>query len=172
MAKVAWGTKGSEVDEVELDDFPTYDGPVPPAGVYRLKVSKVTYKKFSTGSKGLEIMCLIEDNAKDKKQYNGCPVWENVVDTEESQRFIRRWLDAIGATGRDWDNTVIDKENLVTKFGRITVDGLYVRALLKRGRNQSDEARAEVNRFLPKNSEASSGESGESDPDEEGEAPF
>lgn len=169
MAKVSWGTSGDAVDDVEVNDFPTYDGPLPPAGVYRLALRKAEYTKFSTGKKGISLFLVIDDNRPEKKRYNGCPVWENLVDTEESTPFIRRWMDAIGGTGKDWDNTQIDKENNVTKHGRIALDGMMVRASLKRGNNNRGDDRVEVARFLPKGEAQEAGDTDEGDNDE---APF
>lgn len=175
MPKVKWGVSGSEVDEVEPgEDFEQYDGPIPPRGIYRVSVKRIEYVKFSTNSKGLKLLLIIDENRKEKKIYNGCPLWENIVDTEANAWKIRQWLDAIGATGKDWDGTVIDNENMVTKFGRIAVDGLMLRVGTKTGTNQDGDKRAEVARFLSKSSAKEEDDnSGDGDDgDDDGEAPF
>lgn len=172
MPKVSWGTSGDTVDEQEDSEFTPYDGPIPPAGVYRLAVQSVEYVKFSTGKKGLKVFALVDDNRTDRKRYNGCPVWENVVDGESTAFRIKQWLTSIGATGKDWDATVIDKDNMVQKFGRVKVDGLMVRAALKQGTNNDGEKRAEISRFLPPVSADEADESDSSAGDDDGEAPF
>lgn len=171
MPKVKWGVTGSDVDNIEPDEeFEQYDGPVPPAGVYWLTLKKATYKKFSTGSKGIETLWLIDDDRRDKKQYNGCPVWENIIDLDTTAFKIRQFLDAIGAEGRDWDNVLIDKDNVVQKIGRFKTEGLKIRATLKRGKNQSDEPRPEIQRMLrPTNANE---DADDNDGDDDGEAPF
>jgi hypothetical protein len=173
MPKVKWGVTGSEVDELEPDEGNFYDGPLPPRGVYRVKLQSAEYVKFASNNKGLKLFMTIDENRKDKKVYNGAPLWENLVDTEASAFKIRQFLDAIGATGKDWDGTVIDSDNKVTKFGRITVDGLYLRVATKTGTNQDGDKRAEVARFLSKKSEeAQDAADEEADSDDDGEAPF
>lgn len=153
MGKVSWGVKGSDVDSVEVEDreqFDSYDGPVPPKGIYRVKLERAEYVQFSTGSKGLKLLLLIDEpSGSRKKQYNGCPLWENLIDLESTAFKIRQWMDAIGGTGKDWDGTVVDTEKMVTKFGRIKADGLQVRVATKLGSNQDGDKRAEVARFLP-----------------------
>jgi hypothetical protein len=172
MPKVKWGVTGSEVDEIEDDDYQAYDGPIPPAGVYRLRLEKAEYTKFKSDNKGIALRFVVDDPRRDKKQYNGCPVWENLVDVKEADFRIKQFLKAIGATGKDWDNTVIDASNNVTKVGRVALDGLHVRAMLKRGANQNNEPRAEVSRLLPPaNADADTDNDG-GNGDDEGEAPF
>lgn len=171
MPKVSWSVSGSEVDEHEAgDEREFYSGPMPPKGVYLCDVEEVEYVKFSTGSKGLKVRLAIAETG-DKKRYNGCPVWENVVDGASTTFRIRQWLDAIGATGADWEKTMIDSDNMVTKIGRVTIKGLQVRAFLTRGQNNSGEDRMEVSRFLNKSS-AADDSGGSDDGDDDGDAPF
>jgi hypothetical protein len=173
VPKVKWGVTGSEVDEVEPgEEFEQYDGPVPPRAIYRVTVKRIEYVKFSTNSKGIKLLLIIDETRKEKKVYNGCPLWENIVDVPASAFKIRQFLDAIGATGADWDNTVIDKENMVTKIGRIAVDGLTLRVSTKTGTNQDGDKRAEVARFLSKASASAESDSDDGDDGDEGEAPF
>lgn len=175
MPKVTWSVKGAEVDNMEQDEeFAPYEGPIPSRGVFRLKIQSVEYFKFSTGSKGLKVFARIDENRKDKKQYNGCPVWENVVVGESSAFKIRQWLDALGATGKDWDATVIDSENMVTKMGRIDfTKDVFVRATIKRGKGNDDTERAEIGRFLRPVAEDADGNTDDTDGNtDDGEAPF
>ena len=172
MAKVTWGVSGAEVDETERgDDFESYDGPVPPAGIYRLVVKTAEYTKFSTNSKGIKFLWLIDDNRPDKKRYNGAPVWDNLVVLESTAFKIAQFCDAIGAEGKDWDATQVDKDNNVTKIGRIKIDGLHVKARLKRGKNNEGEPRPEIGRYLAL-SDAADDAAGSGDDDGEEEAPF
>ena len=170
MAKVKWGVTGEEVDNTDPGEaYEIYDGPVPPSGIYRLAVKSAEYTLFSTGSKGLKLLLIVDENRTDKKRYNGAPCWDNVIDLESTAFKIRQFVDAIGAEGKDWDNTVIDSNKMVTKFGRVKVEGLFIRAQLKRGQNQSGDPRLEVNRYLPMSSGGDEEPSGDDDGEE---APF
>jgi hypothetical protein len=173
MVKVKWGVSGADIDEIEPDEVVEYyDGPTPPRGVYRFEVKSVEYVKYTTGSKGIKIFLVVNENRKEKKRYNGAPTWENVIDLEATAFKIRQWLDAIGAEGKDWDATVIDGNNMVTKIGRVKMEGLFVRAATKLGKNNNDEQRMEIARFLPFNTETGDGEGDSTGDDGEEEAPF
>jgi hypothetical protein len=174
VPKVTWSVKGTDVDGMESDEeYAPYEGPIPSRGVFRLKVQSVEYVKFSTGSKGLKVFARIDDPRSDKKQYNGCPYWENIVDGESTDFKIKQWLDALGATGKDWDGTVVDKENMVTKIGRVDFTrDVYVRATVKKGKDNSENERGEISRFLRPVAEDASGSDDSNDSDDDGETPF
>jgi hypothetical protein len=157
MAKlVKWGVSGSEVDEIEVEDredFEPYDGPMPPKNkILRVKAVKITAVKFSTGSRGVKLFMVVDDPANER--YNGLPYWENVQDMASTNWKIRQFMDSIGGTGADWDKTYIeevaDGDPIVTKFGKIKTDGLFLRIQHKTGANQDGDPRAEVARFLKK----------------------
>jgi hypothetical protein len=176
MPKVTWSVKGTDVDQMEPDEeFAPYEGPIPSRGIFRLKVQSVEYVKFKTGSKGLKVFLRVDDNRKEKKQYNGCPVWENVVDGESTDFKIRQFLDGLDASGKDWDATVIDRENMVTKIGKVDFSkDVYMRATLKKGKSNDETERAEIGRFLRPVAEDADGntdDAGTND-DDEGDAPF
>jgi hypothetical protein len=174
MPKVTWSVKGTDVDNMEADEeFAPYEGPIPTRGVFRLKVQSVEYVKFSTGSKGLKVFARIDEVRKDKKHFNGCPVWENIVDGESTDFKIKQWLDGLGATGKDWDATVIDKENMVTKIGRVDfTKDVFLRATIKKGKGNDDTERAEIGRFLrPVDEDSAPADDDDGDGDD-GEAPF
>lgn len=174
MPKVTWGVKGSQIDEVERGDGPDYepyDGPIPPKGVYRLKVERMEYVQFSSGNKGLKMLLLVDD--PNKKKYAGAPIWDNLVVVEQNDWKLAQFLDAIGATGKDWDGTVIGKDDqdrhVVQKIGRVNASGLYIKASTKMGTNQDGDPRAEIARYIVKG-EAETAD--DSDAGDDGEAPF
>jgi hypothetical protein len=160
MGKVKWGTTASEVDEAdEGEAFIPYDGPVPPSGSYRLALKRAEVKQFKSGNNGVELLFEIaEPKSSPKARYNGCPIWEYLVDVDTGTGKIKQFMQAIGGTGRHWAATMTAKDDrnreIVTKWGNIVADGLIVRGTTKRGKNNNDESRAELNRFLPKSDEA------------------
>jgi hypothetical protein len=172
VGKVKWGVTGSQVDEIEPDEgFEDYDGPIPPASVYRVNVKRVTYVKFKSDNMGLKLLLIINDPKK--KAYNGAPLFENIVDLPETAFKIRQWLDAVGGTGKDWDATVTDKDGIVTKMGRIKMDGLQIRVKTKMGKNEDGDRRAEVARLLPlTNASGADEDDADDDDDDAAEVPF
>lgn len=147
MGKVTWTTSAADVDDYEGDGF--YEGPVPPPSVYRMKVVEVLYKTFSTGSAGLRLTLDVDDPRAEKAQYKGARVWENIVDGEASLFRVKQFLNAIGASGKDWAKTVTDNDDKVTAIGKVKInDRLYIRAKTKY-RTYNGEQQFEVAQFLP-----------------------
>jgi ribosomal protein L12E/L44/L45/RPP1/RPP2 len=66
--------------------------------------------------------------------------------------------------------------NYVVKFGNIRVEGAQVRVVHKTSKDQNDEPRAEVARFLPagvaSKASAPKARAAAAEPDEDEEAPF
>jgi hypothetical protein len=176
MPKIKWGVSGSDVDKVEVEDreeFEPYAGPLPPKNTILLcDIKWIRYTKFNTGNKGLAMLLIVNEDRANYKKFNGCPMWENIVDTPANDWKIRQFCDAIGATGKDWDNCVIDSsdDHNVTKIGRIAMEGMTVEVRTKRGVNNEDEPRCEVAKFLPlRDDDGDDQPAGDADG---GEAPF
>lgn len=158
MGKMSWNVKGADVDSVEPKEdgetFEPYEGPIPPNNSVlqaRLKWARVA--EFQSGSGGLKLLMEVEEPDGPKAKYNGCPIFENLVDIDSQDWKIRQWLDAIGAEGRDWDNCVsADDGNgneAITKFGRVKADGLTLRVQTMID-TYNDEKRVKVRKYLPK----------------------
>lgn len=158
---VKWAnTDADTIDEVEVEEreeFQPYDGPMPPKNtILRVKVVRITAEKFKTGSKGIKVFAVVDDPSKER--YNGCPYWDNVIDSADAAWKIRQFMDSIGGTGDDWAKTYIEERGddspLVVKFGKVKVDGLYLRIQHKTGANQDGDPRAEIGRYLKRDDTA------------------
>jgi hypothetical protein len=173
MGKITWNTTAADIDSYEDEERGFYDGPVPPPSVYRARISEVVYKTFGTGSTGLRLTLDIDDPRKEKVQYKGARMWENLVDSEGSIFRVKQFLSAIGATGKDWANTVTDSDGKVTKIGKVRItDDMLIRVRTKIG-NYQGNPKAEVAAFLPKSAEVDSDDDSDSAEDTDGEpAPF
>lgn len=176
MGKVKWNTSGSEVDQVEVEEretFEPYDGPIPPNNsVLQVSLKWARVADFNSGNGGLKLLMEVaEPDGSPKAKYNGCPLFENLVDVDTQAWKIRQWLDAIGGTGKDWDGCVsADDGNgneVITKFGRVKADGLKLRVQTQ-VEVYEGERRAKVRNYLPKvsggsDSKSSKGSSGGGD---------
>lgn len=121
MAKMKWdddidwkGLNDEEYDD--SGDFEDYDGPVPPKGtLLNGDIKKVWLSESSTGNMMLRVLFEAADNEGDNKDYDGCPVWDNVVFTSPKAKF--RWqpfFDALGFTLKDLKaKTVVGEEDNV-----------------------------------------------------------
>jgi hypothetical protein len=169
--KMNWSVTGSEVDEIEAgDDFRPYDGPIPPNNTILLcDVKSIKSEKSKEKANPmLTVMLVVNETDKAKKKYNGLPLWERITVVPQNAWKIRQWLDAIGATGRDWDKTLVDDDDMVIKFGSIKVAGLQVEITTKKGTNQDGDPRAEVGNFLPLEDEDDEEDADEYDEDDDG----
>lgn len=172
MGKVKWNTKGAEVDAVEVEDrqadFEPYDGPVPPNNsILQVMLKWARVAEFGSGNGGLKLLMEVaEPEESTKKRYNGCPLFENLVDVDTQDWKIRQFLDAIGGTGKDWDSCVAEKDDkdndVIVKFGRIKAAGLRFRIQTTR-ETYDGEQRAKVQRYLPKSTGGSSSNAGGDD---------
>jgi hypothetical protein len=157
MGKVNWNTKGEQVDAVEPQEgetFEPYDGPIPPNNsVLQVSLKWARVADFQSGSGGLKLLMEVDEPDGPKAKYNGCPLFENLVDIDTQDWKIRQFMDAIGGTGKDWDACVSVKDDndneVITKFGKIKADGLTLRVQTMID-TYNDERRAKVRKYLPK----------------------
>lgn len=125
MPKVNWGFRVSDhVDDFDRSSqFKIYTGPKPPTGAYlwRLKVLKHAAETDSKAAQlrpGLE---LVPRAGYDEKKYAGfyTTAFLNISDNERARGFWVPFLDALGVTGREFQNgTMVDNEGNVTKIGK------------------------------------------------------
>lgn len=187
---VGWGSDGVDADAIdeaeneERETYEPYEGPMPPKGsILRCAVKQVVRKTFESGSKGVRLLLEVNDPAK--PQYNGMAYWENIVNTPANSWKIRQWMDALGSKspGADWNKPSVEDEDgveKVVKFGKIRLEGAFVRVQHKTGRYQG-EPKPEVGRFLIHDAAKLSGDSAKakgktsgqkSEEDDDGEPPF
>jgi hypothetical protein len=186
MVKVVkWSTDAATIDEVEDGDwkeFEPYDGPMPPRGAILLcDVKRITAEKFNSGSHGVKVLLEVNETDPKKEKFNGLAYWENVIDLPSTAFKIKQLMTALGSKspGGDWNKTGIEPKdgvNYVVKFGNIRVEGAQVRVVHKTSKDQNDEPRAEVARFLPagvaSKASAPKARAAAAEPDEDEEAPF
>lgn len=98
MPKASWGNlEGADsIWEDELDDFPVYDGDLPPKGVYRLVLKTLRLKKNKNDDPMLNALLIINEPASSKKsQYNGKDVWANLNVTRQGAPWVNNFISAL-----------------------------------------------------------------------------
>lgn len=97
MPKATWSTDvGDSPWEDELDDFPIYDGPLPPKGVYRFALKRLQLTKNKNDDPMLKGLAIIDEPAGSKKsQYNGKDVWFNLNVTQQGRPWVNNFLTAL-----------------------------------------------------------------------------
>lgn len=116
MVKVtSWGTglKADEAAKAKGTGFNDYDGPLPPKGVYRMRMKFLRLKMSKTGNPMLNALFEVCEPAKigakanPKAKYNGyAQFWHGNI-TPQGAGFVNAFLDALKINRRKfWDKDV------------------------------------------------------------------
>lgn len=160
MPKVKWG-EGITADAI--DDAPdtggsTYEGDLPPAGVYVFDAQSMVKKDAESGNPMLAIRWVVNGKASpgSKKEYDGAPWWDNLVVTKQTMWKVKQFCKALGITSADFMGMVVDEEGKVQKMGKLVFDkGIQLKANVKRSPNREGDLRLEFGSYLPKADAAS-----------------
>lgn len=119
--KVNWGISASEIDDYDRSSqYKPYDGPIPPNGVYVWRLKKLVSVagvngKYPQLRMGLEL----HPRTKAEKAYEGYYVTNFAVVSPNAKFRYVPFLDAIGVSGREFENgTIADEEGNVKKIGK------------------------------------------------------
>lgn len=155
MGKIKWGggISQSAIDDVDTDQqFTPYDGPTPPAGVYRFRIKVLKTSESSNGNPQLVIgMELVpRSDIPEQRRYNGYFLMDWITVLDSVAWRLRPFLDAVGVTSKEFINgTVTDEDKNVTKIGKKVVKGTIVAVSIKNGQDQKGNARMEVGQYIP-----------------------
>lgn len=132
MPKATWGAgdnplTAEDIDGAERAETRTrYSGELPPAGTYRFllqSLKKGISNKKPNGGGGNDkfvILATLDGTWRaNHKQYDGAPVFQHLAFTQANAQNVANFLDAIGATGKDLAQTLIDERDYVTKLGKV-----------------------------------------------------
>lgn len=155
MGKVKWGGGISQgaLDEVDTSrQFTPYDGPTPPAGVYRFKIKVLKQTSSSNNNPQLQIGLELEPRADipEQKRYKGYFMMDFIPVMDSTAWRLRPFLDAIGVTSKEFVNgTVADEDQNITKIGRTVPKGLLLACSIRNGQDQKGNPRMEVAQYIP-----------------------
>ena len=162
MARMKWGSdiNWRDLDSAEYDEsqeFEDYEGPVPPSNkLLSGDVKKIWATESAKGDPMLKVLFVAAGNTGNKKQFNGCPIWDNVLFTMPQVKF--RWdpfLRAFGLTLADLKNkTVVGDEEtngaVVRKIGSVSFEKLVPARIRTQKENSEDYGeQCRVGRWLP-----------------------
>jgi hypothetical protein len=184
MPKMKWGDAEPDWDELddaeyEEGDFDRYEGPVPPNNtVLSGVIKKIWGAESQAGNSMFKVLFEAEGNSGDKKKFNGCPIWDNVVWTPQTKFRWQPWLDAVGLTLKDVRQKTItaeDDDNVgkpIMRIGKIKfTEGVDVRVVTKR-ESYNGEPQARIQEWLaPKDADTDEDDDEDDDGDED-DAPF
>lgn len=123
MPKMTWG---SEIDADAIENAETreqYAGEIPPSGVYRFKIRFMQKTVSSNKNPMLKVLLILDGSWKpEHKQYDGCPVWEQIPVIPSTAFRVRELCDALNVTAKEFmDKTVGDDEGFVQKIGKLRI---------------------------------------------------
>lgn len=127
MPKVRWGISASDIDDFDREQqYQPYTGPVPPHGVYAWRVKVLKYAA-GDGAKlpqlrvGLE---LAPRKGFSEAKFNRYFVMAFLPISERTNFRYVPFLDALGVTGKDFENrTIADEDGNITRIGKWSNDG-------------------------------------------------
>lgn len=114
----------------ESAGFTKYEGEVPPAGLYRVRLSYGKYGKASSGNMMLTVVLELDTDKDGKKQFNGYSVWHNLVQLPQTLWRTKEFLQAINQPTKlslDFD----EDSGKVTKIGGARMNKVWLLAKLK-----------------------------------------
>lgn len=105
--------------------FQTYDGPTPGKGLYKALWKRGWWTKTKDGQKTmLKVLFILETDHKEKKVFNGYPVFHNVTYEASTQWKMQELFDALRA-GRK-AAVDYDEQGAVTRIGRAVPGKTYL----------------------------------------------
>jgi hypothetical protein len=110
MPKVIIDTSGASEGQ-----FTSYDGPVPPKGLYKALFKRGWWVKSSTGKPMLKVLFILETELESKKQYNGCPSFHNVTNEASTAWKMKELFTALGTGAKSAVD--MDEKGNVTRIG-------------------------------------------------------
>lgn len=128
-----------KLDLLDLDTVEpaagSYAGPMPPDGLYRVRLTRVTIKPNRNDDDRMAASLVVaHDPDAPKAMFNGAyGNWSANV-TPQGKRYIKSFADALGFTAREMANPDMDGEDdeLVVKFGNKTIGTQMARVGLKK----------------------------------------
>jgi hypothetical protein len=150
----AWDIDPDEPEELET--FDTYDGPVPPKGIYRCRIKWIQLKENKNGDRMFSILAEIaEPNKSEKSEYNGYAIWNNLNVTNQGKPYVMNFLSSLGITWKDFLNKTntadTDLPSDVIQMGKVKFPAHdsgntpYLRVNAKRGKDMAGEPALVVN---------------------------
>lgn len=166
MPKITFGGQ-AHLAKSKLDDVEAYDEALlglPPKGIYRLRVKRLTIRKNSKQDWMLNAVGEIaEPSTSPKAKYNAYGCWFNLNVNEKGARGINAFLDALSGGSqvvkdKFWGGSGVKVSEdrlkpVVLAIGplKINPEGMYAHALLRNGTDQTGTKRLDVDRFLMRN---------------------
>jgi len=116
MPKARWAVPSEEPEDVESYDV--YDGEKPPAGVYAVRLTRLTVKANKNDDPMLNgLLVVAEPKGSAKARYNGYPIWFNQNVTEQGAPYVKQFLAALGITWAEFRTKTVTEGDMPERKG-------------------------------------------------------
>lgn len=172
MPKVAWGLGADEIEQVQSTGFTPYEGPLVPRGVYTFAI-KAKIAKSKNDNPMIKVLLILDGEAsseKDetKKQYDGAPIWDNVVVMDKTAWKVKQFCEGLGVSSSDFANrTIKNDDDEIVKIGNVKLENARVKVMTNVGKDQNGQPRPEVQQYLPADGDAKAVSDDEPEPDDD-----
>lgn len=126
MPKAKWGSGDNSLTAEDIDGADRaevtarYSGEIPPSGMYRFTIERIKQDKSQAGNDMLNVRLSLDGSWKpNHKQYDGCPLWDRIPLMPSTKQRVANFMDAVGGTGKDIFNAIVDEDKYITKFGSL-----------------------------------------------------
>lgn len=159
MPKAKWGAgdkalSAGDIDGAERSETrKRYSGELPRGGTYRFVIQSIKKDVSAAGNDKALIFSTLDGSWKpNHAQYDGCPVWDHLP-VHVTDR-LANFLDAVGATGKDFvDGVIVDENGYFTKLGRVgDPKGLLVYINVKKDKGDGSydpSLKVDFNGYMP-----------------------
>lgn len=165
MPKATWSNSdlsASDINDAESKGG-SYDGPLPPRGVYRFKIKHMKQEVSSNNNDMITVTAFLDGSWKsDHKKFDGCPLWERITLSKSTAWKPKELCEALGVSPADLLNkTVVDSDDFIQKIGNkvIADKDVLIYASVRVEKSEGYDDKLKVNRLLA-----------EPDKDDEGDA--
>lgn len=174
MPKATWSNADLSADDINTaeSNAGTYDGPLPPRGVYRFKVSHMKQAVSSNDNDMVVVTAFLDGSWKpEHKKFNGCPLWERITLAKSTAWKPKELCEALGVSPADLLNkTVVDSDGFIQKIGNkvIADKGVLVYASVRIEKSEGYDDKLKVNRLLAEPDKDDEGDGDAEPPAEDG----
>lgn len=157
MGKVRWGggVTAQAIDDVDTSKrFTPYEGPIPPAGVYRwwLKLLRITQSSNKNDQIMMGLQLTPRSDMPEQKRFKGYWI-TNYVPIMDSTAFrVREFTDWIGVSSKDFMTGTVDdgsKDRNILKVGRWVNTGQLILPVAIGWGEYNGKERMEVTQLIP-----------------------
>jgi hypothetical protein len=153
VPKATWSNSDLDAGEIEsAESNGSYDGQLPPRGVYRFKLREMKKEVSKAGNDMIAVTAFLDGSWKpEHKKFDGCPLWERITLSKSTAWKPKELCAALGVSANDLlTKTIVDSDGAIQKIGNKVIAGkdvlVYASVRIEKSEGYDDKLKA--NRLL------------------------